>query len=236
MLRSLGLFLLLATAPSLAKHDHDDLNYRVLMTRYNYTEDHCQYSNVVITAAMQSAVSSSTKGLFNRVVRRQIQIEDDPNDRRQLSLRTGAWAASRELVYCDTHCRCQTILACRVLNFCAESCISCGCDRRMEEELEFLWPQQDVESSLSKGVGDEVKAGEEGGIRQLKDVDEKEDCPAWNWNKDKNLSYYAINEIMTCSASRALKGLAQELIGEENWCLGDPDLLEVYVETYMEGA
>jgi hypothetical protein len=215
MLRSLGLFLLLATA-SLA----DDLNYRVTMTRVNYTEDHCEYSNIVITAAIQSAASSSSMGLFNRVVTR--EFED--LSRRKLE----------DLYWCDEHCRCQTILGCSILNFCADSCTSCGCDRRLDAETEFLWPQEDVESSLSlEGVREEITAGGGGGIRQLGD-EEDEDCPVWEWNRDRKLSYYELNEVMTCSANVALKGLARALILEENWCLGNPDELEVFVETYIE--
>jgi hypothetical protein len=225
MLRSLGVFLLLETA-ALAQQD---LNYRVAMTRHNYTEDHCEYVNTVITAAMQSSASSSTMGLFNRVVNREIE---DPSRRK---LRTGD--SPRDLEWCDAHCRCQTILMCQIGGYCAESCTSCGCDRRMEEEPEFLWPQEDVESSFSlEGVGEEIIAGEGVGTRQLEDGDEDEDCPVWDWHRDRKLSRYEIDEIMTCSASKALKGLAQELILEGNWCLGTRDLLEVYVETYVGAA
>jgi hypothetical protein len=108
----------------------------------------------------------------------------------------------------------------------------------MKEEPSFLWSQEDVEFSPLplEVVGEGVTAGEEGGIRQLDDGDEEGEgsCAAWDWNEGSKLSYCEIDDIMTCSASKALKALARELMLEGNWCLGDPDLLDVRVHTHCD--
>jgi hypothetical protein len=224
MLRSLGsLFLFLATA-SLAQEN----DYKVWMVRTNYTEAHCEGSaDVAITAQMHQSVFSSSGGYMYHTVTRVL-----PDDR---NLRAGA--SPRDLGWCDAHCRCQTILMCQIGGYCADSCCDCACGRRMEEEPSFLWSQEDVVSSLPlEVVGKEITAGEEGGIRQLEGADEEEDCPAWDFNMGRKLSYCEIDDIMTCSARKGLKALARELISEGNRCLGNPDLLQVHVDTHCDRA
>jgi hypothetical protein len=225
MLRSLGLFLFFLATASLAQQE-DLKNYKVYMTRYNFTEAHCDHdTDTEITAQMQASVSSSTHGYFNRVVNR---VTLDPSTRK---LRIGA--SPRDLGWCDKYCRCEAILMCKIGCYCADSCTDCGCDRRMEEEPSFLWPQEDVESSLSlEGVVEVITAGEEEGVRQLENS-EDEDCPTWNLERGRKLlTSDEMDGIMTCSASKALKELARDLREQRgNNCLGNPEDLEVHAKT-----
>jgi hypothetical protein len=101
----------------------------------------------------------------------------------------------------------------------------------MEEQPSFLWPQQDVEFSLpSKGVGKDIMAREAGGVRQLGDADDGEDCPTWDSIGGRKLTPEDEEAIMTCAAKKDLKELASDLKNEGNNCLGNPELLEVHVE------
>jgi hypothetical protein len=216
MLRFLGLFLLLATS-SLASHD-----YKTWMVRYNYDEADCPAVDVEITARIRQSASASSGAVYNGAVDR---VMPDGTPRK---LRIGA--SPRELGWCDHKCRCQTILMCKIGGYCTDSCTTCGCDRRMEEEPSFLWPQQDVEFSLpSEGVGKEIMA-RKGGVRQLGDEDDGEDCPTWGSIGGRKLTPEDEEAIMTCAARKDLKELARELKNEGNNCLGDPELLEVHVE------
>jgi hypothetical protein len=217
MLRPLGLVLLLATS-SLASHD-----YKTWMVRYDYTEADCEgAADVAITAQIRQSASRSSGTVYNAAVDR---VMEDGTPRK---LRAGA--SPRELGWCDLHCRCQTILMCKIGNYCSDSCTTCGCDRRMEEEPSFLWPQQDVEISIPlEDVGEEIMAREEGGIRQLGDEDGVEDCSTWDSMRGRKLTQQEEEKIMTCTARKDLKQLARNLKEEGCNCLGDPERLEVSV-------
>jgi hypothetical protein len=203
------------------------------MVRHNYTEADCKgTADVAITAQIRQSASSSSGAVYNRPVER-VMADGPPR-----KLRIGA--SPRDLGWCDQQCRCQTILMCKIGGYCVDSCTTCGCDRRMEEEPSFLWSQEDVEFSLPlEVVGEEIMAGEEGGIRQLGDGDEGEGgCLTWGGDSTggRKLTQGQVLEIMTCAARKDLKALAQALISEGCNCLGNPDLLEVHVELDSGGT
>jgi hypothetical protein len=122
MLRSLGLFLLLATAALAQDGVHRGHEYTVTLMRDGHTDADCAAVDVFIEAQMQTSASSATGGLYNHPLYRAGILSR--------KLRTGA--TPRELGWCNENCRCQTVEICSMLGFCSDSCPTCACGRRAQ--------------------------------------------------------------------------------------------------------
>jgi hypothetical protein len=123
MLRSLGLFLLLATAALAQDGVHRGHEYTVSLMREGYTNAHCDAVDLFIEAQMQTSASNATGGLYNHPLYR-----PGPLNRK---LRIGA--TPRELGWCHENCRCQTVENCYMGGMCADSCPNCPCSRRAQD-------------------------------------------------------------------------------------------------------
>jgi hypothetical protein len=123
MLRSLGLFLLLATAALAQDGVHRGHEYTVSMMREDYINEDCDAVNVFIEAQMQTSASNATGGLYNHPL-----YHLGPLNRK---LRIGA--TPRDLGWCQENCRCQTVENCWAGGQCADSCPLCPCSRRAQD-------------------------------------------------------------------------------------------------------
>jgi hypothetical protein len=125
MLRSLGLFLLLATAALAQDGVHRGYEYTVTLMREGHDNEDCYAADVFIQAQMQTSASNATGGLYNHPLYR---AGAGPLNRK---LRIGA--TPRELGWCNENCRCQTVEMCHMGGFCADSCPNCACGRRAQD-------------------------------------------------------------------------------------------------------
>jgi hypothetical protein len=173
MLRSFGLFLLLATTSLAKRTTHLENEYTVTLDRVGHAEVDCLAADVVIKAQMRESMSNATGGVYNRVVDRDSHVQLNGWNRK---LRTGPTPTDptpRELAWCDEQCRCPRFEQCRMAagGYCADTCQGCACSRRgltetnvdldamLSEKLTIAFKQlaSNLQTEHNKCLGDPTK-------------------------------------------------------------------------------
>lgn len=204
MLRSLLLILLLATSS--------------LANNFEHTTEHQQNFEVIyslhncedrVDTMIQTQIHETITKIAGREFNRPVQKRGKKDDRRQL--RTPS--ASRELyIDCSAPCGCYEYLACRVIQpwNCVDTCgHDCTCVRRLEEDEPRLL-HKFGETANAEGAG-------------------TDECDKWDQG---NLTFDEMDNILSCSATKAIKEEMAAIFNEEGSCLGDSDQFEALVTVF----